>query len=51
MIAGGPGRSKHVSMASSKLDAFLTSLTPFQGELSITMQGLINLLDGVLRID
>lgn len=49
-IAGG--RSKHVSMTSSKLDAVLTSLAPFQGELSIPMQALINLLDGVfLRIN
>ncbi len=53
-IAGG--RSKRVSMTSSvslsKLDAVLTSLAPFQGELSITMQALINLLDGVcLRIN
>ncbi len=53
-IAGG--RSKRVSMTSSvslsKLDAVLTSLAPFQGELlSITMQALIDLLDGVcLRI-
>jgi len=44
-IAGG--RSKRVSMTSSKLDAVLTSLAPFQGELSIPMQALINLLDGV----
>ena len=52
-IAGG--RSKRVSMTSSvslsKLDAVLTSLAPFQGELSITMQALISLLDGAcLRI-
>ena len=46
------GRSKHVSMTSSKLDAVLTSLAPFQGELSIPMQVLISLLDGVfLRIN
>jgi hypothetical protein len=40
-------------MASSKLDAFkfLTSLAPFQGELSMPMQILINVLDGVLRIN
>ena len=35
------------SMTSSKLDATLTSLAPFQGELSMTMQVLICLLDGV----
>ena len=42
-------RSKHVSimMTSSRLDAVLTSLAPFHGELSIPMQVLINLLDGV----
>ena len=50
-IAGGRSISKRVSMTSSKLDAVLTSLAPFQGELSIPMQALINLLDGVfLRI-
>ena len=49
-VAGG--RSKDVSMTRSKLDAVLTSLAPFQGELSIPMQALINLLDGVfLRIN
>ena len=49
-IAGG--RSKRVSMTSSKLDAVLASLALFQGELSIPMQVLINLLDGVfLRIN
>jgi hypothetical protein len=49
-IAGG--RSKRVSMTSSKLDAVLTFLAPFQDELSIPMQALINLLDGVfLRIN
>jgi hypothetical protein len=51
-IADGPGPSKHVSMTSSKLDAVLTSLALFQGELSIPMQALISLLDGVfLRIN
>ena len=51
-IAGSLRRSKHVSMTSSKLDAVLTSLAPFQGELSIPLQVLINLLDGVfLRIN
>jgi hypothetical protein len=52
--AAGAPKSKHVSMTSSKLDAVLTSLAPFQGELSIRcMQALINLLDGarVLRIN
>ncbi len=45
-------RSKHVSMTSSKLDAVLTSLAPFHGELSIPLQVFTNLLDGVfLRIN
>ncbi len=46
-IAGG--RSKDVSMTRSKLDAVLTSLAPFQGELSIPLQVLINLLVGLLE--
>ena len=51
-IAGGRSKRVSIMMTSSKLDAVLTSLAPFQGELSIPMQALSNLLDGVfLRIN